>query len=173
MTEAGKASRRLPPVTPDEIAAQEKRKYALAAKLNAGTYDDALVRAVLYILSSTGSIGSRTGLALNEARRSSMHLSLPDCKAIVKTQASIVQLYRDKAIESLPNLVPSDAKRRELLRAVRMIFLAAGTGTEEERDYLAQLAQILGLTEGVPSVKAQPLTAGAGPAPEEAVHSAE
>ena len=60
-----------PPVTSDQIAARDMQMRAYETKLNAGTYDDALIRAVLYILGSGDAINSRTGLALNEARKSS------------------------------------------------------------------------------------------------------
>ncbi len=165
ITEAEKATRRLPAMSPDQITAWDKRKSALAAKLNAGTYEDALVRAVLYILGSVGTMDSRTGLALKELGQS-MHLPMADAKAIVRTQESVLRVYRDQAFEALPNLVPSEAKRRELLRAVRTAILAGGA-TEVEQDYLSLLATSLGLGS------AQAAAGGAGAPIEGVVHAAE
>ncbi|MGA7329250.1 MAG: DUF3141 domain-containing protein, partial [Rhodomicrobium sp.] len=145
MTEAEKALRRTPALTHDQIAAWDKRKSELAAKLNTGTFDDALVRAGLYIVGSIGSMDSRTALTLNEARQSMTRLTLDDFKALVRTQASVLWSYRDQALEALPNLVPSDARRRELLRVVRAGAVAVGPITEVEQQCLSRLADILGL----------------------------
>ena len=41
-------------------------------------------------------------------------ISLSEFKALVMTQASILRIYRDLALEALPDLVPSEAKRKEL-----------------------------------------------------------
>ena len=70
MSEAEKATRRAPALTHDRIAAWEKEKSELAAKLNTGTFDDAIIRAALFIIGSMGTMDSRTALTLNEARQS-------------------------------------------------------------------------------------------------------
>jgi hypothetical protein len=145
MTEAEKATRRTPALTHDQIAAWEKEKSELAAKVNTGTYDDAIIRAGLYIIGSIGTMDSRTALTLNEARQSITKLSLADFKALVRTQASILLIYREQAIEALPKLLPSEAKRRELLRTIRAVALAIGPITPVEQDCLSRLAEILEL----------------------------
>ena len=169
MTEAEKAARRAPASTHDQIATWNKRRAELDAKLNTGTFEDAVIRAALFIIGSVGSMDSRTALTLNEARQSMTRLTLGDFKALVRTQASVLWLYRDQALEALPNLVPSDARRRELLRLVRAGAVATGPITEVEQDCLARLAQILGLGSDL----AQATVAGAGAPIEKVVHAAE
>lgn len=159
MSEAEKATRRTPALTHDQIAAWEKHKSALAAKLNTGTYDDAIIRAGLFIIGSMGTMDSRTALTLNEARQSMTNLSLSEFKALVRTQASILRIYRDEALKALPNLVPSEAKRKELLRTVRAGALAIGPILPAEEDSLSRLAEFLGL--------------GSAGAAKEALHAAE
>jgi Protein of unknown function (DUF3141) len=159
MSEAEKAGRRPPALTHERIAAWEKEKADLAAKLTAGTYEDALIRSGLFIIGSMGSMDSRTALTLNEARQSMTNLSLADFKVLVRTQASILRMYRDQALEALPNLVPSEAKRKELLRTVRTIALAIGPLIPIEEDCLTRLAEFLGL--------------GGSPAAKETLHAAE
>ncbi len=159
MSEAEKAARRTPSLSHERIAAWEKEKSELAAKLNVGTYDDAIIRAGLFIIGSMGSMDSRTALTLNEARQSMTKLSLAEFKALVRTQASILRMYRDQALEALPNLVPLEAKRKELLRTVRAGALAIGPLTPIEEDCLTQLAEFLRLDSG--------------PAAKEALHAAE
>ncbi len=154
MTEAEKATRRAPALTHDRVAAWEKQKSELAAKLNTGTFDDALVRAGLYIIGSMGSMNSRTALTLNEARQSMTRLSLAEFKALVRTQASILRIYRDQAIEALPNLVPSEAKRKELLQTVRAGALAVGPILPVEEMCLSRLAEVLGLSGEASTEKA-------------------
>ena len=154
MTEAEKAARRAPALTYEQIAAWEKEKAELAAKLNTGTFDDAIIRAGLFIIGSMGTMDSKTALTLNEARKSMTTLSLSEFKALVRTQASILRIYRDLALEALPDLVPSEAKRKELLRTVRAGVLATGPITEVEEDCLVRLAEILGLGGEAAAAKA-------------------
>ncbi len=154
MTEAEKAARRAPALTYEQIAAWEKEKVELAAKLNTGTFDDAIIRAGLFIIGSMGTMDSKTALTLNEARKSMTNLSLSEFKALVRTQASVLRIYRDRALEALPDLVPSDAKRKELLRTVRAGVLAIGPITEVEEDCLVRLAEILGLGGEAAAAKA-------------------
>ncbi|MGA7329425.1 MAG: DUF3141 domain-containing protein, partial [Rhodomicrobium sp.] len=169
MTEAEKALRRTPATTPAQITAWETEKSALAARLNSGTYEDAIIRAAISIIGSLGTMDSRTALTLNEARQSLMNLSLPDFKAIVRTQALILWLYRDQALKALPNLVPSDAKRKELLRTIRAGALAIGPISEVEQDCLSRLAEALGLDSDSSPAAAIP----SGAAIEGTVHAAE
>jgi hypothetical protein len=159
MTEAEKAARCTPALTHERIAAWEKEKAELAAKLKAGTYNDAMIRAALFIIGSMGTMDSRTALTLNEARQSMTNLSLSEFKVLVRTQASILRIYRDQALEALPQLVPSEAKRKELMRTVRAGVLAIGPITPVEEDCLTRLAEVLGL--------------GSSPATKEALHAAE
>jgi Protein of unknown function (DUF3141) len=149
MTEAEKSARRTPALSYERIAAWEKEKSELAAKLNTGTFEDAIIRAALFIIGSMGSMDSRTALTLNEARQSMTNLSLAEFKARVRTQASILRMYRDRALEALPNLVPSETRRMELLRIIRAGALAIGPITQVEEDCLSRLAEALGLSCGV------------------------
>jgi hypothetical protein len=169
MTEAEKATRRTPALTHDRIAAWEKQKSALAAKLNTGTFDDAAIRAGLFIIGSIGTMDSRTALTLNEVRQSVAHLSLSEFKAVVRTQASILRIYRDQAIEALPKLVPSESDRKRLLRMIRDTALAIGPITDIEQDLISRLAESLGL--GADAARALPVSTGA--AAERALHMAE
>jgi hypothetical protein len=168
MNEAQEPVRELPPVTPEQIAMLESRRYSCAAKLNTGTYDDALVRAVLGVIGANHSVKARTGTALNEARKSLMHLSFPEFQAIVKTQSEVLQRYGDQALQALTNLVPAEAKRRELMRTARTIVLAGAEASDAERQSLSDLAQTLSLE---PTPAAKPVKPA--PSQEETVRAAE
>ena len=137
-------ARHLPPTSYEQVVAKEKAKEAIAGKLKAGGFDEALVRCILYITASAGGLDVKAALKLDETRKQLMHLSLADFKALVVTQADVWQTYREKAIEALPELVPVEAKKREVLQAVRTILAAAGSGDTAEKACLDRLAQVLG-----------------------------
>ncbi|MGA9767277.1 MAG: DUF3141 domain-containing protein [Rhodomicrobium sp.] len=148
MSETEKSTRRAPALTHDRIAAWEKEKSELATRLTTGTFEDAIIRAALFIIGSMGSMDSRTALTLNEARQSMTKLTLAEFKALVRTQASILRIYRDQALEALPDLVPSEAKRNELLRTVRAGALAIGPILPAEEECLSRLTEFLRLERG-------------------------
>ena len=137
-------ARRLPPTSYEQVVAQEKAKQAVATKLTVGGFDEAVVRSILYILASAGALDTKAALKLDQTRKQLMHLSLAEFKALVAAQADVWQTYREKAIEVLPELVPVEAKKREVLQAVRTILAAAGSGSTAEKECLGRLAQILG-----------------------------
>ena len=66
-------------------------------------------------------IDQRSALALNVARQKLMHLSLAEFKALVREQAFLLQLERERAVEALASLVPHAGARQELLKQVHAI----------------------------------------------------
>ena len=148
-------ARHLPPTSYEQVVAKEKAKEAIAEKLKVGGFDEALVRFILYTTASAGGLDVKAALKLDETRKQLMHLSLEEFKALVVTQADVWQTYREKAIEVLPELVPVDAKKRELLQAVQTILAAAGSGSAAEKASIDRLAKTLG-AGAVPQVTSAP-----------------
>ncbi len=72
-----------------------------------------------------------------------MHLSLAAFKALVRDQAFLLQLERERAVEALAVLVPEAAARKELLMQVDAIVGAGDSPLAAERDRLAELSQVL------------------------------
>ena len=70
--------------------------------LRIGGFDEALTRAVLYVLAAHRVLDQRCALALNGARQQLMHLSLAAFKVMVREQSFILQLEPERAIEVLP-----------------------------------------------------------------------
>ena len=67
----------LPPVRrPKKLAARQAQAEAYAAMLGTGGFDEALTRAVLYVMAAERTLDQRCALALNVARQQLMHLSL-------------------------------------------------------------------------------------------------
>ena len=132
-----------PGPSPEQRALQEVHAKAYAAKLKSGGFDEALTRAVLYVLAADHVLDQRCALALNAARRTVMHLSLAAFKAVVRDQAFLLQLEREQAMAALAVLVPEADARTALLSQVRAIVGAAGPPSSAESDRLLRLKQAL------------------------------
>ena len=108
-----------------------------------GGFDEAVVRAVLYVIAAERRLDERCALALGVARRQLMQLSLDAFKALVREQFFVLLLERERAVEALASLVPEADQRQQLLKQVDTIIRAGDPPTAAERDRLARLAQVL------------------------------
>ena len=93
--------RPFPGTSPEKLAARQARADAYAAKLQTGGFDEALTRAVLYVVAADRMLDQRCALALNVARQQLMHLSLAEFKVLVRDQFFVLQLERERAVEVL------------------------------------------------------------------------
>ena len=139
----GSEVRPFPGTSPEKLAARQAQADAYAAKLRTGGFDEALTRAVLYVIAAERMIDQRCALALNVARQKLMHLSLAEFKALVRDQFFVLQLERERAVEVLASLVPEADARKELLKQVHAIVGAGDPPSAAERDRLARLSQVL------------------------------
>jgi len=140
---AGSEVRPFPGTSPEKLAARRAQADVYAAKLRTGGFDEALTRAVLYVIAAERMIDQRSALALNVARQQLMHLSLAEFKALVRDQSFVLQLERDSAVEVLASLVPGADARKGLLKRVRAIVGAGDPPNAAERERLARLSQVL------------------------------
>jgi hypothetical protein len=143
--------RQLPAISPEQVATRKANAEAYAAKLTAGGFDEALVRAMIYVVSADRALDQRCALAMNVARQQLMHLSLDAFKALMRDQFFVLVLERKRAIDVLGTLVPTTEKREELQAQLNAILAAAGAPTSAERERLARLAQVLGKGRGTPA----------------------
>ena len=103
----------LPGTSPEKIAAEQAAAEAYATKLRTGGFDEALTRAVLYVIAAERMIDQRSALALNVARQQLMHLSLAEFKALVRDQFFVLQLEHEDAVDVIPSMVPeADVRAR-------------------------------------------------------------
>ena len=140
---AGSEVRPFPGVSPEKLAARRALAEGQAAKLQTGGFDEALTRAVLYVIAADQMLDQRCAFALNVARQQLMHLSLAEFKVVVRDQAFLLQLNRERAVEALASLVPAADARMELLKQVHAIVDAGSPPGAAERDRLTRLAQLL------------------------------
>ena len=140
---AGSEVRPFPGVSPEKLAARQARADACAAKLQTGGFDEALTRAVLYVIAADRTLDQRCALALNVARQQLMHLSLAEFKVVVRDQAFLLQLERERAMEALASLVPDADARVELLKQLHAIIDTGTPPSAAERDRLTRLSRLL------------------------------
>jgi len=154
--------RPLPVASPEMLAARQAQADAYAAMLDTGGFDEALTRAVLYVIAADGVLDQRCALALNAARQQLMHLSLAVFKVLVRDQFFVLQLEPERAVETLASLVPKAGARKELLQQVRAIIGAGDPPTAAERDRLARLSHVLAVPIEKPATHATaPRSSGA------------
>lgn len=135
---------REPPGTSPEVqAARKAQAEAYAAKLTTGGFDEALIRAVLYVLTAEWALDERCALALGVARQQLMHLSLDAFKALVRDQFFVFLLEGERAVDALASLVPEADARQQLLNQVDAIVRAGDPLTAAGRDRLTRLSQVL------------------------------
>ena len=135
--------RPVPETSPEKLAARQAQTDAYEAMLETGGFDEALTRAVLYVIAADRTLDQRCALALNVARQQLMRLSLAEFKVLVRNQFFVLQLEPERAVEVLASLVPEADARNELLKQVRAIASAGDPPTAAERDRLARLSQLL------------------------------
>ena len=135
--------RPVPGTSPEKQAARQAQTDVYAAMLKTGGFDEALTRAVLYVIAADRALDQRCALALNVARQQLMHLSLPKFKVLVRDQFFVLQLEHERAVEVLASLVPEADGRKDLLKQVHAIVGAGDPPTAAERDRLARLSRVL------------------------------
>jgi hypothetical protein len=140
---AGSEVRPFPGASPEKLAARLAWADACAAKLQTGGFDEALTRAVLYVIAADRTLDQRCALALNVARQQLMHLSLAEFKVVVRDQAFLLQLERERAMEALASLVPDADARVELLKQLHAIIDTGTPPSAAERDRLTRLSRLL------------------------------
>ena len=137
--------RPVPITSSEKLVARQAQTDAYEAMVETGGFDEALTRAVLYVLAANRMLDQRCALALNVARQQLMRLSLAEFKILVRDQYFVLQLEPERAIEVLPSLVPDTEARKDLLEQVRAIIAAGDPPTKAEDDRLGRLSRLLAL----------------------------
>ena len=88
----GSKVRELPGTSPEKRAAQKAREDAYAAKLRTGGFDEALIRAVLYVIAAERALDARSAFAISVAHQKLMARSLEAFKALVREQFFVLCL---------------------------------------------------------------------------------
>ncbi len=131
-------------------AAQERSRSELEKRFEVGGPREAVIRALIYVRLPGGSIDER-GFSMFSAIRAARHpkerLSMGELKQAFKEQFLLVSLDEERAVETLPRLLPRSAeKRREALDALHLMLAARGSLTEEGSRRLHRVEALLEVT---------------------------
>lgn len=137
--------RKAPAKTPEQRAALEATLAAYRADVGKGGLNEAKIRALLYVFAADRSIDERSAFALRKVAPHLAALSLDDMKRIIREQAFALLLDRDRAVQALAALAPTEADRSELMTVVGEIVDAAGKPTPETARRLKDVADLLGV----------------------------
>jgi len=140
---SGEKVRELPGTMPEKRAAEQAQAAAYAAKLRSGGFDEALARAVLYVVSAERALDERCAHALYAARRDLQQLSISQYKTLVRDQFLVLLLERERAVEALATMVREPDQRVELLKRTSAIIGAGDPPTAAERERIARLEKVL------------------------------
>jgi hypothetical protein len=131
-----------PGTTAQELEQLRSSRLQDQANLKSGGADEALARAVAFVLAGEGIVDERTAFAFGRARKSLMHLSLDAFKQLIRRQARVLSLG-DAAVEALPALVASPEDRQRVLDELATIAAAAGGPDAAIRARLARIREVL------------------------------
>ncbi|UJX47955.1 DUF3141 domain-containing protein [Xanthobacter sp. YC-JY1] len=138
--------RELPANSPQKEAFRDRKIAEFRARVAEGGFNEALVRASLYVLSVTRAMDESAARSLNEARQKLTQLSLPEFKTLVRDQFYILLLERETAVEAIAHLVTGPGQRQELVNTVAGVATADGAYTPGERVLVERLADLLGVS---------------------------
>ena len=146
--------RELPPVSPEKQAFREHKMAAFRERVAVGGFNEALLRALLFVASAERSLDERSAQALNEVRDHLMAMPIADFKALVREQFYILLLEREAAVKAIATLVTDPSERSRLLEMTRDIALASGPLTLASRQRIESLADLLSVPAPVEALQA-------------------
>jgi Protein of unknown function (DUF3141) len=133
-------------------------RLQLAHGFEEGQIEDAVMRALIYIRLPERAVDER-GFAMlqliRESRPAQKQVNLAQFKQIVKRQYLLLCLDEQKALDTLPKLLPSDeSERRAALDAVRRVLSATGTLSAEGKRRLVRIEGLFGPKARTPQQEA-------------------
>lgn len=137
-------SRQPPALNPEEEADFLAKREEAKNKIRSGTIDDALVRALLFIVSGEKHFDEQLGNALYQLALKPLQLNKSEIKQIVHQQTLILHINSEEAIKCLPDIVPSPDDRAEILKRINLVMNALPSVTAEAKNRIKQITNLLG-----------------------------
>jgi len=136
--------------------ADETRERAeLEQRYEVGGAVDAAIRALIYVVGTDGSADERGFsilTAIRKARRPEDRVPLAELKRTLREQFFLVSLDEERALATLPALLPTSLeKRREALDLVQRMVSARGTPSDEARQRLRRIESLFEVRPGKPA----------------------
>ncbi|QTL02542.1 DUF3141 domain-containing protein [Aquabacter sp. L1I39] len=132
-----------PAVSPEKKAFRERKIAEFRSQVAVGGFNEALVRAALFVMSAEQALDDRSAWVLNEAREDLMQMPIAAFKELVRHQFYILLLEYDAAVKAIPQLVPHPSDRTILVDKIHAMSLAAGPLSTAERQHIRALAELL------------------------------
>jgi hypothetical protein len=124
----------------------ERRIAELKARITVGGLREAVIRALLYVGMPRAAVDERGFEAVRRIRRAQENmpaLPLPDFKALVREQYSMLLIDPEAAIAALPSLLPEDIEvRGKALAVIRQVLAARGGLSGEAEARMQRIARI-------------------------------
>jgi hypothetical protein len=130
----------------------EAKKTELRGRMDEGGLREALLRALLHVVSAFGGADERTFEAIRRVRAEhaeSRDLSLQDFKQALREQFYMLLIDRTAALQAIPKLLPADKQaRRAAMDVLQRVVAAQGPEDEEVRRRVQEVEALFGLREG-------------------------
>ena len=156
-TERARSHQRIERDLAREVAMSNARKD-LEKLFEVGGMAEAAIRALIYVRLPEGKIDERGFsmlLTLRALKRPEERLSLADVKELFRTQFLLIRLDEERAVNSLPRLLPDDMQeRRAALEVLHRVLTARGHLTDEETRRFARIEAIFTGAEAAPGSRA-------------------
>jgi hypothetical protein len=127
----------------------ETRIAELRQEMTGGGLREALVRALLYVGMTRGSMDERGFEAIRRIRNAhprSRQMSLEDFKILVRRQFFMLLIDQKAALKTIPGLMPDSAEeRRTAFETLREVLAASGALDEIASERLGEVARLFGL----------------------------
>jgi hypothetical protein len=134
----GEKVQTLPGTMPEKLPAQKQQMAAYAAKLGSGGFEEALARAMLYVVSAERSFNEPCAAALGTAFRESY----------LRDQFFVLLTERERGVQALGTLLPEADKRATLLQRLNAIV---GDPSPAEHHRISHLSQMLSVSAAKPT----------------------
>jgi hypothetical protein len=126
----------------------QARIAELTSRIGEGGLREAAIRGLLYIGSVRGAVDERSLEALRQVRRndSGPRLTLAQFKLLVREQFFMLLLDQEKALATIPKLLPENANdRRAAFAAIREVLSASAEISGEVAKRLKLVAELFGV----------------------------
>jgi pimeloyl-ACP methyl ester carboxylesterase len=136
------------------LAFIEAKKADLRSQMREGGVREALLRALLHVVSAFGGADERTFEAIRRIRAEhadSNALPLQDFKQLLREQFYMLLIDREAALKAIPKLLPADkSARRAAIELLHRVVAAQGSEQEEVRKRVQEVEALFGLREEAP-----------------------
>ena len=126
----------------------EARIEAIKTREEQGGFIEAVIRILLAVAKAERMLdarGLRLAQRIKQAHPALSRISREQVRAAAKEEAFMLRFDEERALAALPQLLPSEAERREAIEIVRKIGAADGVVTPASEAVLAKIERILGL----------------------------